>query len=309
LMSNHFAFATDMLQHGPWPIARHVFVIAEIGINHNGDVDIAKRLIDMAKSAGCDAVKFQKRTIDMVYSKAVLESPRESPWGQTQRAQKEGLEFGRAQYDEIDAHCRRVGIDWFASAWDVPSQHFLRQYDLKYNKIASPMLAYRDLLKVVAAERKPTFISTGMSTYPHIDEAVDIFRGAECPFVLMHCVSEYPAPEDALNLRCIVELRRRYECPVGYSGHEVTMIPGVLAAMMGAVAVERHITLDRAMYGSDQAASLERRGLELLVAYIRTIPAVMGDGVKRVTTAEDANARKLRYYLGPFSGTPPLQSA
>jgi N-acetylneuraminate synthase len=300
-MTNNFEFATDLIQEEPWPIAKHALVIAEIGINHNGDVGIAKKLIDMAKSAGCDAVKFQKRTIDIVYNKEYLDSPRESPWGTTQREQKEALEFGREEYDEIDAYCREVGIDWFASAWDVQSQFFLRQYNLKYNKIASPMLTHWDLLEVVAEERRPTFISTGMSTYEQIDQAVDIFRHHDCPFVLMHCISEYPAAESILNLRCINELRARYECPVGYSGHEVTMFPGVLAAMMGAVAIERHITPDRAMYGSDQAASLEKRGLELLVGGIRTIPIVMGDGVKHITPAELANAQKLRYW-GPFHG-------
>lgn len=301
-MTGNFTFATDLIQREPWPLARHIVIIGEIGINHNGDVEIAKRLIDMAKAAGCDAVKFQKRTIDIVYTKEFLDSPRESPWGTTQRAQKEALEFGKEEYDEIDAHCRKVGIDWFASAWDVSSQLFLRQYNLKYNKIASPMIAHRELLETVAEECKPTFISTGMSGYEQIDVAVEIFQRRDCPFVLMHCVSEYPVPEHLLNLRCIVELRRRYKCPVGYSGHEATMIPSMLAAMMGAVAVERHITLDRAMYGSDQAASLERRGLEMLVGYVRTIPIVMGDGVKRVTQAEFANAKKLRYYLGPFWG-------
>ena len=170
---------------------------------------------------------------------------------------------------------------------------------LSYNKIASAMIGHRELLETVAEEQKVTFISTAMSTYEAIDQAVDIFRARGCPLVLMHCVGEYPAPEATLNFRLIEELRRRYQCPVGYSGHEPTMIPGVLAAMMGAVAVERHITLDRAMYGSDQAASLEKRGLELMVAYIRSIPTVLGDGVKRITTAEEANARKLRYYLEP----------
>jgi N-acetylneuraminate synthase len=276
--------------------------VAEIGINHNGDLRIAKRLIDMAKQAGCDAVKLQKRTIDIVYTKEFLDSPRESPWGTTQRAQKEALEFGKKEYDELDAYCKQVGIDWFASAWDVPSQLFLRQYNLKYNKISSPMIAHRELLEMVAKERKFTFISTGMSTYEQIDAAVELFRHQHCSFVLMHSVSEYPTPEHDLNLRCINALQARYKCPVGYSGHEVTMIPGVLAAMMGAVAVERHITLDRAMYGSDQASSLEKRGLELLVSYIRTIPIVMGDGVKHITPGEVANARKLRYYLGPFFG-------
>lgn len=226
---------------------------------------------------------------------------RESPWGTTQRAQKEALEFGREQYDAINAYCRQQGIDWFASAWDVESQRFLRRYDLKYNKIASPMIAHREVLEAVAEERKVTFISTGMSTWEQIDAAVAVFKRYDCPFVLMNCVSEYPAPESPLNLGCMLEPRRRYGCPVGYSGHEVTMVPGVIAACMGAVAVERHITLDRAMYGSDQAASLERRGLEM-VGYIRTIPTVVGDGVKRVTSGEEANAKKLRYYLDPLWG-------
>ncbi len=287
---------TDLIQREPWPIGRHTLVVAEIGINHNGEVGIAEELIDMAKGAGCDAVKFQKRTIEVVYSAEFLDSPRESAWGTTQREQKEGLEFGEEEYDRIDAYCRSVGIDWFASAWDLPSQEFLKRYPTKYNKIASPMITHLDLLKAVAEERKPTFISTGMSTYDDIDVAVETFTRHGCPFVLMHCVSEYPVPETSLNLMAINELRRRYGSPVGYSGHEVTMIPGVLAAMMGAVVVERHITLDRAMYGSDQAASLEKRGLELMVSYIRSIPLVMGDGVKRVTDGEMANARKLRYW-------------
>ncbi|MGC9066191.1 MAG: N-acetylneuraminate synthase family protein [Candidatus Ratteibacteria bacterium] len=277
-------------------------IIAEIGINHNGDVEIAKRLIDMAKECGCDAVKFQKRTVEIVYTKEFLDSPRESPWGNTQRAQKEALEFGQKEYEEIDAYCKQIGMEWFASAWDTQSQLFLRQFNLKYNKIASAMIKHLELVKMVAEEGKPTFISTGMSTYEDIDIVVEIFRKHSCPFVLMHCVSEYPAQESILNLRCIVELYRRYRCPVGYSGHEVTMIPGVLAAMMGACAVERHITLDRAMYGTDQAASLEKRGLQLLVSYIRTIPIVMGDGVKRITSNETKIAEKLRYYLKPLYG-------
>lgn len=300
-MTGTFELVTDLIQESPWPIARHVLVIAEVGINHNGDVGMAKQLIDMAKDAGCDAVKFQKRTIDIVYTKEFLDLPRESLWGTTQRQQKEALEFGKKEYDEVDAYCHQRGIEWFASAWDIPSQHFLRQYNLRYNKVASAMLPHCDLLEVVAEERKPTFISTGMSTYQEIDKAVEIFRRHDCSFVLMHAVSEYPAAESGLNLRCINELRARYGCPVGYSGHEVTMIPGVLAVMMGAVAIERHITLDRAMYGSDQAASLEKRGLEMLVSYIRTIPLVMGDGVKHITPGELANAHKLRYW-GPFHG-------
>jgi N-acetylneuraminate synthase len=297
------SFATDLIQEEPWPVHRHVLIIAEIGINHNGDTSIAKRLIDMAKAAGCDAVKFQKRTIDLVYPKEQLDSKRESPWGTTFRQQKEGLEFEATEYDEIDRYCREVEIDWFASAWDVPSQHFLRRYDLKYNKIASPMLGHRELLEVVAEECRPTFISVGMSTWEEIDNAVAVFRKRNCPFILMHCVSEYPAPEHILNLRVMHELRSRYKVPVAYSGHEVTPIPSVFAAMMGACAIERHITLDRAMYGSDQAASLEGRGLEMMVGYTRTIPVVLGDGLKQVSDVELANAKKLRYYMGPLWGT------
>lgn len=301
-MADEFQFAVNLIQKDPWPIARHILVIAEIGINHNGDVGIAKRLIDMAKAAGCDAVKFQKRTIDIVYTQEFLDSPRESPWGSTQRAQKEALEFGKKEYDEIDAYCRKVGIDWFASAWDLPSQRFLRQYNLKYNKIASAMVTHTDLVQALAEEKKLTFMSTGMSTYEQIDRAVDIFRQHNCPMILMHAVSEYPAADNATNLHCINELRDRYQCPVGYGGHEVSMIPGVLAAMMRAVAVERHTTLDRAMYGSDEAASLGKRGLELMVSYMRTIPVAMGDGVKRINDGEATNANKLRYYLGPLHG-------
>ena len=288
----------DLAQAEPWPIVRHVYVIAEIGINHNGDLDIVRQLIDLAKSAGCDAVKFQKRTIDVVYTADALAAPRESPWGTTTRQQKEALELSESDYDKIDDLCREAEIDWFASAWDVTSQAFLAKYNLPYNKIASPMLTHEELLEFVAAEHKPTFVSTGMSTWEQIDRAVETFDKHDCPIVLMHSVSEYPAHEEHLNLRLMAELKRRYGRPVGYSGHESTMIPSVIAAAMGAVAIERHITLDRAMYGTDQSASLEKRGLEMMVGYIRTIPMVLGDGQKRVSEAEIKNAKKLRYW-GP----------
>ena len=306
-MNDNFRFAFELAQLEPWPIAQHVLVIGEIGINHNGDLRIAKQLIDMAKNAGCDAVKFQKRTVEIVYPPELLDSPRQSPWGTTQRDQKMRLEFGKSEYDEIDHYCRDLNIAWFASAWDVPSQHFLRQYNLRYNKIASAMLTHLDLLRAVAEERRVTFISTGMSTYGQIDTAVEIFRQYDCPFVLMHTVSEYPAHENSLNLRVLHELHRRYDAPVGYSGHEVTMMPSVIAAALGAVAVERHITLDRSMYGSDQSASLERRGLELLVSYIRTIPEVLGDGVKRITPGENKIGEKLRYWGPAFEHLGPPQ--
>lgn len=272
------------------------FMIAEIGINHNGVINIAKQLIDMAKKCGCDAVKFQKRTIDVVYSKKLLGFPRESPWGTTYRAQKEALEFGKEEYDIIDSCCKQQKIDWFASAWDIESQMFLRQYNLKYNKVASPMLTHLPLLEVIAEEGKHTFISTGMSTCDDIDKAVDIFRKHECPFTLMHCQSAYPAPDEDLNLSCIKTLKERYNCDVGYSGHEVSPMPSIVAAALGAVVIERHITLDRAMYGSDQAASLEARGLKLLVDNAKSIPKYLGDGVKKVSQEEQSLAAKLRYF-------------
>ncbi len=273
-----------------------VFIIAEIGINHNGDVGIAKNLIDMAKNCGCNAVKFQKRTIDIVYSSELLAAPRQSPWGTTQREQKEGLEFGIPEYDEIAAYCRTQGIPWFASAWDLESQKFLQQYNLPYNKVASAMVTHKPLLEMIAAEGKPTFISTGMSTFEQIDEALAIFQKANCPFTLMHCVSTYPCTDDQCNIRMVVTLRERYGCEVGYSGHEVGLLPSVLAVALGAVAIERHITLDRAMYGSDQSASVERQGLERMVRDCRAVAEIMGDGVKRVSSKEAEVASKLRYF-------------
>jgi len=272
-------------------------IIAEIGINHNGDLDTAKQLIDMAKQCGCDAVKFQKRTVDVVYTREFLESPRMSPWGSTQRAQKEGLEFGEKEYAEISAYCSNTRIDWFASAWDLPSQVFLRKYNLKYNKVASAILNHPELPEAIATEGKLTFISTGMSTFDEIDEVVKIFGRHKCPFILMHSVSSYPCREGDLNLSLIPELKRRYGCRVGYSGHEASVSPSVVAAVLGAEVIERHITLDRAMYGSDQPASLELQGLATLVGQIRKIPVVLGDGVKRITPQEVENAKKLRYWV------------
>jgi len=274
-----------------------IFIIGEIGINHNGDLGIAKNLIDVAKEAGCDAVKFQKRTIDLVYTQESLDAPRESPWGNTQRQQKEGLEFGKEEYDAIDKYCKDKGINWFASAWDVDSQKFLRQYDLKHNKIASPMIVSQDLLHEVANEKKHTFISTGMSTLEHIDKAVKIFKDATCPYELMHCVSTYPMQDEDANLNCINTLKERYKCNVGYSGHEVGMAISYAAAALGITSLERHITLDRAMYGSDQSASVEPSGLRNLVGAIRKIEKAMGDGIKNVLDKEQSIAIKLRQHL------------
>jgi N-acetylneuraminate synthase len=270
-----------------------IFIIAEIGINHNGDLAIAKKLIDGAKKFGANAVKFQKRTIDKVYDQAVLDSPRESPWGTTQRAQKEGLEFGLKEYQEIDRYCREIGIEWFASAWDLDAQKFLQQFNLKHNKIASVQITNLPLLKMVAAEGRHTFISTGMSTLEEVDVAVDIFRKAKCPFELMHCCSAYPMPVEDANLKMIQTLKDRYKCDVGYSGHETGLAVSVAAAALSITSLERHITLDRAMYGSDQAASVELVGLERLVKQVRAIELALGDGKKKFTKTEQEVRKKL----------------
>ena len=271
------------------------FIIAEIGINHNGDIEIAKKLVELAKSAGCDAVKFQKRTVEKVYSKSVLDSPRESPWGKTTRDQKLGLEFGKKEYDEINQHCLLYGIDWFASAWDIDSQLFLHQYDLKYNKIASAMLTNIGLLETVTQEGKHTFISTGMSTMEEIKNVVNIFKKSNCPFELMHTNSSYPMKIEEANLMCIPMLKKEFDCNVGYSGHEVSAYRvSLIAASLGATSIERHITLDRTMYGSDQAASLEPPGLKRMIKDVRSVDSVLGDGEKRVWDSEIPVKKKLR---------------
>jgi len=275
----------------------HSFIIAEIGINHNGDMNICKQLIDLAVSAGCDAVKFQKRDIESVYSKDFLELFRESPWGKTQRDQKMGLEFNKEQYQEIDDYCKKKNIDWFASAWDLKSQKFLRQFNCKFNKIASAMIVNEELLKLVAEEKKHTFISTGMSTLNDIKKAVNIFRDSNCPFELMHCVSTYPMKDNDANLRTIVTLREMFNCDVGYSGHESGLAISYAAAAIGISSLERHITLDRAMYGSDQAASLAPLGLKKVVSEVKKIERALGDGVKRFIEDEKKIAKKLREHL------------
>lgn len=273
---------------------QHVNVIAEIGINHNGNIELAKKLIDWAVLCGCDAVKFQKRTVNKVYSQEYLESYRESPWGTTQRAQKEGLEFGKTEYDIIDNYCKERNIKWFASAWDIDAQRFLQQYDCPFNKIASAMLAKMELLEEVAKEGKYTYIATGMSTFEEIDRAVEVFRKVNCPFELMHCNSTYPMKNEDANLRLIETIRDRYHCNVGYSGHETGRIVSLAAVALGATSIERHITLDRTMYGSDQAASLEVDDLQRLVKDIRVIEKALGTGEKVLTEAEEAVKKKLR---------------
>ena len=272
-----------------------VFICAEIGINHNGSIDTAKKLIDMAVRCGCDAVKFQKRTVDKVYTDEVLDSPRESPFGKTTRDQKLGLEFSLKQYSIIDKYCKKQKISWYVSCWDIQSQIDMRKFNTKYNKVASAMLTHKKLLEIIAKEKKYTFISTGMSTTKEISEAVQIFKKNKCPFELMHSHSTYPMPEEEANLNVIPYLKKKFKCNIGYSGHEVgaydICIPAVV---LGATSIERHITLDRTLYGSDQAASLEESGLKRLVRDIKKIDLILGDGKKRVWKTELSAKKKLR---------------
>ncbi len=274
-----------------------IFIVAEIGINHNGDMSICKELINVAAESGCDAVKFQKRDLDKVYTQDFLDSPRESQWGTTQREQKAGLEFGINEYQEIDQYCKEKGIEWFASAWDLNSQEFLQQFDCKYNKVASAMIVYEDLLKMIAKEGKHTFISTGMTTYDDIQKAVDIFRAANCSFELMHTVSTYPMKDENANLNMIKTLRKFFNCNVGYSGHEVGLAVSYAAAALGITSLERHITLDRSMYGSDQSASVEPSGFKHLVGAVRKIELAMGDGIKKIIEEEIPISENLRQHL------------
>ena len=272
-----------------------LFLIAEIGINHNGDMSIAKELIDASVDAGFDAVKFQKRTIDLVYTKEFLDSPRESQWGTTQRDQKEGLEFSSDQYKEIAEYCKKKNIQWSASAWDIKAQEFMKQFNCSFNKVASAMLGHIPLLKSIASEKRKTFISTGMATLEEIDQVVAIFKDADCPFELMHCNSTYPMKDEDANLLCIPMLRDRYGVNVGYSGHESSLIKVCTAAVaLGATSLERHITLDRAMYGSDQAASIETNALRNFVETVRAVPSILGNGKKLLSESELITREKLR---------------
>jgi N-acetylneuraminate synthase len=275
-----------------------VFITAEIGINHNGDIGIAKKLIDIAKNAGCDAVKFQKRDVEKVYSKETLNQARESPWGTTQRDQKLGLEFSLKEYSIIDKYCKKKKIPWFVSCWDVGSQIQMRKFKTKYNKVASAMLVHDKLLKTIAEEKKYTFISTGMSTLKEIEKAVKIFRKFRCPFELMHSHSAYPMKLEEANLKLISVLKNKFKCKVGYSGHETgSYLICITATLLGATSIERHITLDRTMYGSDQAASLESVGLVRLVRDLRELEKIIGDGKKRIWDSELPAKEKLRQIL------------
>ena len=268
------------------------YVVAEIGINHNGDIRIAKQLIDVAAAAGCSAVKFQKRTVDVVYTAMELARVRESPFGNTNGDLKRGLEFGKDQYREIDTHCKLKGMVWFASPWDEASVDFLEEFDVACHKIASASLTDDRLLRHVRATGKPVILSTGMSTMAQIDHAVDILGRDD--LIILHATSTYPARYDELNLRVIPTLAQRFEVPVGYSGHETGIASSVAAVALGAAMVERHLTLDRAMWGSDQAASLEPNGMHRLLRDIRLVETSFGDGQKRLLEREVPIMEKLR---------------
>ena len=270
------------------------YLIAEIGINHNGDLNVAKKLIEESAKAGFDAVKFQKRTVEVVFTKEELLRPRESIFGNTNGALKHGLEFGIDEYSEISNYCKKLGIDWFASPWDVESLNFLEKFDVVAHKVASACLTDRALLQAMRKTGKPVFISTGMSSIDQVREALALLDPKNT--IMMHAVSVYPAKPEQLNIGWIEDLKKNFpDIPVGYSGHEAGVIPSVIAvAKYGAVCVERHVTLDRAMWGSDQSASLEPQGMERVVKYIRSIPVVCGTGSKTILEEEKPILEKLR---------------
>jgi len=279
-------------------ISDKVFTIAEIGINHNGDLKLAKQMILQAKISGFDSVKFQKRTIDLVYSKEILSQYRESPWGKTNLEQKKGLEFDEFQYKEINNYCKELNIEWFASAWDIKSIEFLDKFKLKKNKIASAMIIDLNFLKEIAIRKKHTFISTGMSHLKDIDNAVKIFQENNCPYELMHCISTYPMKIEDANLETIKHLRDRYKCNIGYSGHETGLAVSLAALSYGITSLERHITMDRSMYGSDQAASLEPKGMLDLIKYIKQMQVSKGvNFLGKVLDSELTIAKKLRAHI------------
>ena len=253
-----------------------VFVIGEIGTNHLGDLKVAKKIIDIAKDAGCDAVKFQKKNVEKIYTKKFLDSPLDSPWGKTQREMRLHREFSLKQFEEINKYCKKKNIEWFVSCWDTESQVSMRKFKTKYNKVASAMLTHKKLLELIAKEKKYTFISTGMSTIKNIEEAIKIFKKYKCPFELMHCHSAYPMPTEEANLNMIPEFRKKFKCKVGYSGHESGLAVSYAASMMEISSLERHITLDRSMYGSDQSASLEMKGMIELISVINKMQISLG---------------------------------
>ena len=276
-----------------------IHIIAEIGINHNGDIELTKKMIKIAKEIGVNSVKFQKRDLNLVYTKEELDKSRESPWGKTNREQKEGLEFSEQEYKIIDEYCKKLKIEWFASAWDLNSLDFLKIFNLKYNKIASAMIVDQKFLTEVAKQKKYTFISTGMCEEKDIDNAVKIFKENNCEFELMHCISAYPFDDKIANLGLINYYKEKYKCSVGYSGHETGGLAiSYAAAALGISSLERHFTLDRSMYGSDQSASIEPRGFEELIGGVRKIEIAVNKNVKKnILDIEKPIAKKLRAHI------------
>jgi N-acetylneuraminate synthase len=276
---------------------RKPFLIAEIGINHNGDIEIAKKMIAMAKRCGWDAVKFQKRNLELCIPKEMRNKNKSTPWGDmTYYEYKKHIEFSKDEYDEIDKFCKHMNIQWFASAWDIDSQIFIDKYNLNYNKIASAMLTHNELLRHVAKKGKTTFISTGMSTWDSIDNAINIFEEENCPYILMHCVGLYPCPNDKLNISMINTLKNKYNCSIGYSGHSPGAIDAIVATVLGANYIEKHITLDRTMWGSDHSASIEEHGMEYIRKHSDNIDSMLGSGRRYLSNKEIEVSNKLRYW-------------
>ncbi len=273
------------------------FLIGEIGINHNGSLKLAKKLIDLAKSCGFDAVKFQKRNPDVSTPETQKEVIRETPWGRMSYLDyKKKIEFGKKEFDVIDKYCKLKKINWFASPWDLDSVNFLRKYKLTYNKIASAMVTNLKLVEQISKQKKITFISTGMSTIKDIERVVKIFKKNKCKFILMHCVSNYPCPSEKLNLNAIITLKKKFKCEVGYSGHESEVSPTFLAYFLGAKYIERHITLDRSMWGTDQSASLSESGMRNLSNILNKSRIVLGTGNKIISKEEKKMLQKFKYW-------------
>jgi N-acetylneuraminate synthase len=273
------------------------FLIAEVGINHNGSVAIAKKIIDLAKKYNFDAVKFQKRNPNISVPVNQKDVMRESPWGYISYLEyKKKIEFGKKEYDIIDNYCKKKNISWFASPWDIDSVNFLKQFKCKFNKIASAMLTNISLLEEVAKEKKHTFISVGMSKEKDIVSAIKIFNKFKCKFTLMYTVSSYPADEEDLNLLSIIYLKKKYKCEVGYSGHERTVSPSIMAYFLGANVIERHITLDRTMWGTDQAASLSEDGIKNFTDVLNKAPTVMGKEKFSKKKSEMNLLKKFKYW-------------
>ncbi len=276
---------------------RNIFLIGEVGINHNGSVKIAKKIIDLAVESGFNAVKFQKRDPDISVPKYKKNEIKNSPWGNISYLNyKKKIEFNKKQFDEINKYCKKKKIEWFASVWDIPSLEFISKYKPKYHKVASSMLTNTELLEKIAKKKIKTFISTGMSNIKQVDKAIKIFKKNKCPYILMHSVAIYPCPMEKLNLKMIKTLKKRFKCSIGYSGHEVNVTPSVYAASLGADYIERHITINRAMWGTDQAASLGPDGTKLLRVLLDKLVLCEGNGVKNFFSEEKNKLKTMKYW-------------